>query len=810
MKISFKWLKNYVDIDISAEQLAKHLADIGLDIETLENQAEKYKNFVIGKVLEVRKHPNADKLSLCKVDVGGETVEVVCGAPNVATGQFVCFARVGAAIPNSGLELKKVRIRGEVSEGMICSAKEMELGNDYEGIMDLENFPPLAHLRQNLEVGKPFAEYLGSSDIIFDIGITPNRGDLLSHIGVARECAFILKRNLKLPDVALSPSSDRIENYVSVEILNPDLCYRYCGCFVKDVEVKNSPKWMQEYLVAAGLRPINNIVDVTNFVMLETGQPLHAFDYSIISGKKIVVRTASGLKSFKTLDGKNRALRNDVLLICDVEKPLGIAGIMGGENSEIKPITKSVFIESAFFDPVNIRKSSKFLGLQTDSSYRFERGVDLDMVEFACKRAASLIAQTAGGEAVGGFIDKYPTRIEKRTIRLDLSYADKIIGVNLKPETIKNLLQRIGIQATESSPEVLEFRVPYHRHFDLKHEVDLIEEIARLYGYSKIPEAETDVIAYDTRKYSDELVSFTNKLRSFLVGRGFKEIITNTLIGKNYAALFDSDYIPLLNPSSEDMNVLRTNLLVGALETVRTNFNFKASSLKLFEIGNTMRYDEDTESPVKGIKEQSSVLLTMAGEYDYETLSQKARSFDIFDLKGEVQVLLEKFNIDNYELNDYNYIENFEHSIEFCVNKQQIAKAYEISRDLLAVFDISKRVLCCELNLNALFSSSLKRPMYREISRYPSVLRDLSIIVDTSVKASQVEDEIWKGGNGMLTSVRLYDVYDVETQGLKKKSYTFALEFSSEERTLTDEEVNLVQDKLIKSLHKQLKAELRK
>jgi phenylalanyl-tRNA synthetase beta chain len=810
MKISYRWLKDYVDINISPEQLAERLAEIGFDIETLENQADKYKNFVIGKVVEVRKHPNADKLSLCKVDVGKETLGVVCGAPNVAARQFVCFAKVGAVIPASGIELKKAKIRGESSEGMICSAKEMELGDDHTGIMDLEHFSPLAHLVKDLEIGKPFAEYLGRDDIVFDIGITPNRGDLLSHIGVARECTFLLSEKLNLPKIEPTPSPDSIKNYIDVEILDPKLCYRYCGCFVKNVQLKDSPKWMQDYLTAAGLRPINNIVDVTNFVMLETGQPLHAFDYAVISNKKIRVKTASGLKSFKTLDGKERTLKDDVLLICDAEKPLGIAGIMGGENSEIKPETKDVFIESAFFDPVNIRKSSKFLGLQTDSSYRFERGVDINMVEFACKRAASLIAQLSGAEWVGGFIDNYPTPIVKRNIELQLSYAEKIIGVKIDSETAKNLLHAIGVEAIESSSGSIKFVIPYHRHFDIEEDIDLIEEIARLYGYSRIPEAESDSIFYETRKYSDDFVGFVNNLRSYLVGRGFKEIITNTLVDEEHARLFDSEYVRLVNPSSEDMNVLRTNLLVGALQAMKTNFNFKANSLKLFEFGDTVIYDKEIAAPVKGIREQQSALLTMAGEYDHETLTQEVRSFDIFDLKGEVQVLLEKLNIDNYELNDYNYGEKFEHSLEFCVNEREIARVHEISRNLLAGFNINKRVLCCELNLNALYLISAKRRKYREISKYPPVLRDLSIMLDPAIKASQVEKEIRKSSDGLLKRVRLYDVYRVESEGMKKKSYTFALEFSSDEKTLTDEEINLVQNKLIKSLQKHLKAELRK
>jgi phenylalanyl-tRNA synthetase beta chain len=809
MKISVKWLKDYVETDLSSNELAKGLSEMGLDIESVYDQGGVLKNFVIGKVLETKKHPNADKLTVCKVNIGTETLNIVCGASNVAAGQFVCVAKEGAVIPNSGVVLKKTKIRSEVSEGMICSAKEMNLGEDHEGIMVLDEFKPLLQLKDRLVIGRPFADYLGS-DVVFDIGVTPNRGDLLSHIGVAREVGFLIDKKIKTPAIKKTSSTDEISNYITVQIDEAQACRRYCGSFVKNVTVKDSPKWLKEYLDVVGLRPINNIVDVTNFVMLECGQPLHAFDYNRIAGKKILVKNAGKLKTFITLDGKERKLNDDILLICDAEKPLGIAGIMGGQNSEIRAETKNVFIESAFFDPVNIRKCSKFLGVQTDSSYRFERGVDIDTALFACKRAASLIAESSGGEWINGIIDEYPNKIEKKVIGLRLSYLNKILGTGISKEKAIELLKKIDINCVSDEGNSISFEIPYFRHFDLENETDLIEEVARLHGYSKISEVEFDNIFFDTRDYADNDTDILNYLRIFLVGRGFKEMITNTLVNEQHAGMFDKDFIELVNPSSNEMNVIRTNLIVGALGSVKTNLNFKAGSLKLFETGKVMRFNPSQNSLVKGIEEKRYLLLLLAGEFDIQTLNQESRSFDIFDLKGELQVLLEKFHIDNYKLNYYNYNENFEFSLDFVAGNEIVAKAYKMSSRLLKVFDIDKPVLCCEIDLEQVLRRAGKDKFYQEIARYPSVLRDLSIVVDKTIQVNEIEEIIKGSSDGFLKRLRLYDVYDFNQENLNKKSYTFSLEFLSHEKTLTDEEINRVQDKVVKNLQRKLRAELRK
>ncbi|RPI12939.1 MAG: phenylalanine--tRNA ligase subunit beta [Ignavibacteriae bacterium] len=801
MKVSLNWLKDYIDVELPADELITGLISIGFDLEGVENQADKLKNFVIGKVLERVKHPNADKLSVCKVDAGQDHIlNIVCGAPNVDAGQTVCVALIGAIIPNGEFEIKKSKIRGEFSEGMICSAKEMNMGEDHSGIMVLED---------RLPIGAPFAKYLGQNDVVIEIGVTPNRGDLLSHFGVAREIGFLVDKKLKIPAVNEPKGDSPVKDFISVKIDNPDGCYRYCGRMVKNITIKESPEWMQKRLIAVGMRPINNVVDVTNYVMLECGQPLHAFDYDVIEGKQIIVRNSGDTKKFTTLDSKERELNENILLICDAKKPVALAGIMGGENSEIKQDTKNVFIESAFFDPIQTRKSSKYLGLQTDSSYRFERGVDINITEWAANRAAELMAELCDGEIVEGLIDEYPNKLTKPVVSLEIEYLNKISGVEFTSETVSQLLEKIGITALNKSDKAVEFEVPFYRIHDLLRDVDLIEEAVRLYGYENIPLNEFDRIFLDTKVYANEKYDFANSLRAFLGGRGFKEICTNPLVNEKYVQMFTEDYITLQNPSSVDMTVVRPNLYIGALEVVKNNFNFKNNSLKLFEIGDVVKYGTKKDSYIHGIDETKSLLLITAGDYDELAVNEKGRSFEIFDIRGEVQALLEKLNIDNYKLNYYNYNNFFDYGVEYTIGKQILARVFKFSKKCLDAFDIEKPVFGCDLPVNELFNTGKKQTAFKEISKYPPVLRDLSITVDNSVKAADIEKEINTGADKLLKSIRLYDIYKAGEGDQNRTSYTFSLEFSSNEKTLTDEEINQLQDKIIKNLNKKLNAELR-
>ncbi len=685
MKISLNWLRNYIDISLSVDELVKGLIDLGIEVESVENQQEKLNKFVIGKVIERSKHPNADKLSVCKVDAGtGEILNIVCGAPNVDTGQTVCVALVGAIVPNGGFEIKKAKLRGEPSEGMICSAKELELGDDHSGIMVLDT---------ELPVGTPFAEYLKQNDVILEIGITPNRGDLLSHIGVARELGALTGNKIKEPELKNDFSGSDIGNKISVEIENTKGCLRYCGSMVEGITVKESPEWLKSYLNAVGLRPINNIVDVTNYVMMECGQPLHAFDYDTISGKRIIVRSAGNDKKFKTLDSKERTLRDDVLLICDAEKPVALAGIMGGENSEISNSTKSVFIESAYFDPVLTRLSSKYLGLQSDSSYRFERGVDIDRTEWACKRAAELIAELGGGSITDGFIDNYPNRLDKLNVPLRLSHLKRIAGVEYSADTVKELLGKIDIKFISESDEALLFEIPQSRREDLTREIDLIEDVIRLNGYDKIAIPEYDNLFLDTRDFSNREYDQLREVRKYIVGRGFKEVISNTLVEENFQKKFDENYVSLMNPSSDKMNVLRRNLYVGMFEVIKLNFENSNNTLKLFETGSSFGFDEKNN-----IIENKSILLVLAGERDVKSFSEKQRNFSILDMVSEVEGLFGKLSVENIKKYDYN-AQNalMDYSIEYKSRNNIVCNIISFSGKFLNSIGIERPVIICQI-----------------------------------------------------------------------------------------------------------------
>ncbi len=508
MRISLNWIKSLIPgLDITSyEDLFKKMVDAGLDIESIENEKDTFANFVVGEVVETAKHPNADKLTLCKVNTGNSVLSIVCGAPNVEAGQKVCVAKIGAIIPNGSFEIKKGKIRGEVSEGMICAEDELNLSDDHTGIMVLKN---------DAIPGTDFADYLGSNDCFIEIGVTPNRGDLFSQIGIAREIAATYSLKAKLPEVRLEESNEFSKDYIDIEIQSDEYCKRFTGRVVKNVKVKESPEWLQKAVKSVGLRPINNIVDITNYVMMETGQPLHAFDYDKIAGKKIIIKTAKEGDKFTTLDSKQRILNDKSLMVCDGEKASAIAGIMGGEFSEISTETKNVLIEAAYFDPVAIRKNSKRLGLQTDASQRFERGVDIENIPYVSNRAASLMQEAAGGTVLKGIVDVYPKRFEPLTVFVRKERCDKITGVEISEEEIKNMLESIEILFVKKEDDRLYFRIPEFRREDLQREIDLIEEIARLYGYSNIENDYRFVLDVSKQvDYNDKYLKFLNTIKA--------------------------------------------------------------------------------------------------------------------------------------------------------------------------------------------------------------------------------------------------------------------------------------------------------
>ena len=798
MKVSLNWIKTYLPalkID-NINEFVEKMWGLGFDIEGVEYEGERFAGMVVGLVKQKRKHPNADKLSICIVDVGDDReYQVVCGAPNVAEGQKVCMARIGAVIPVGEFEIKKAKLRGEVSEGMICSEKELGLSDDHEGIMVL---------KEDAEVGMPFAEYLGADDVMMDIWVPPNRGDLSSHIGIAREIGAIYDMNVQIPKVEVNEGSTPTEDLIKISIKNNEFCKRFTGRVIENVTIKESPEWLKKRLTAVGLRPRNNIVDITNFVMMETGQPLHSFDYDTIRGKEIMASTAKDGDKFVTLDSKERTLSDSTLMICDRDGYSGIAGVMGGELSEITDDTKNVFLEVAYFDPVNIRRTAKRLGLFTDASQRFEKGVDIDNLEFASNRAAQLIEELAGGEISKGIIDVYPAPFEPVEVGVRAKRASDLLGVEVTESEIIKHLDRIDIKYLKNDDDYMIFEIPEYRRYDIEREVDLIEEIGRLNGFDKLYENvtySTDLAAI--KEYSTAKMKKISDVREYFIGRGFNEILTGSLLDKSKLKHFGKDYVELENPSSSEMNALRTNMEYGMLNSVRNNVNHsgKDIALRLFEIGKIHGLDG------RKFIENYHLCFALSGMDDTVSFDVKEREADIFDIKGEIDMFMSKFNIETYALFYYNDAEKGKIGIH--VSDKEIGYLTKVSKDLLELFDIDANVFLCELDLDALLKEINRNIYYKEISRYPAVKRDLAFVINKNTAYNDIKEAIVKNGGEYLTGVRLFDVYTDKKLGDDKKSMAFSLNFSSNERTLTDDEINRQVDKIVKSLESGLGVSLR-
>jgi len=797
MKISLNWIKRLIpDLKIeSYDDFFKRMVEIGLDIESIEYEGDKFKNFVIGEVIETQKHPNADKLTVCKVNIGNEVLNIVCGASNVKTGQKVCVAKIGAIIPNGGFEIKKNKLRGELSEGMICAEDELGLSTDHSGIMVLN---------EKAEAGKLFSEYIGADDYFIEIGVTPNRGDLFSQIGMAREIAGAFGLKTKLPDIELIEIDEKTSDYIQIEIESKEYCKRFTGRIVKNVEIKESPEWLKKAIESVGLRPINNIVDITNYVMMETGQPLHAFDYDKIAGKMIIVKTANEGEKFITLDSKERILNQNSLMVFDAEKPIGIAGVMGGEFSEISDKTKNVLIEVAYFDPVCIRKNSKKLGLQTDASQRFERGVDIDNILYVSKRTASLIQKVAGGEILKGVVDNYPEKFNPLEVSIRAKRCSSVCGIEFTEDKIISLLNGIEISFIKKEEDELWFSIPEFRREDIQREIDLIEEVIRLYGYANIKcdyNNRIDVSIHTD--YDDNFLKFTNDTRNYFVGRGFNEIITYSQQDDKKISIFNKDLVLLENPNSVVMNSMRVNLAYGMLSTIATNYNNlgKDISLKLFEIGKVFSQVD------KKFKEEYVYCFALTGETDKNSYDEKQRHFDYADIKGELEMLLSKMNIENYEI-IYYYEDNS--IFEIKKNDKVIGRiynfdAFSLSKDI----GIENDVYIVEIFADIVFELSIKKLEYSDLSKYPSVKRDIAVIGDSNIKFQEIYDLIKSSGGKLLNKIELFDIYKGDKIGTGKKSLAFSLEFLSYDKTLTDEEISKQINKIVKNLEQKLNLQLR-
>ena len=607
MKVSYNWLKEFIDLPLNPEETAEKLTLIGLEVEELEKYGSSLDGVIVGEVLEVREHPNADRLQVCDINLGDSKTQIVCGAKNVAAGQKVPVATVGSTLPiklddGSNLKIKKAKLRGEVSEGMICAEDELGLGTDHAGIMVLD---------ENLKVGTPISEIFELyEDTIIDIAITPNRPDATCHLGVARDLSAALNLELNKPEI---PSGKNVQasDDISIKIENAAKCHRYVGKMVEGVEIKESPRWLQNKLKAIGVRPVNNVVDVTTFVMFELGQPLHAFDYASIRGKEIVVKDFDKEIEFETLDHVKRKCSPGTLFICDGESPVAIAGVMGGVNSEVSDNTTDVLIESAYFDPGSIRKTAKEQTLQTDASYRFERGIDPNIQALAAERAAQLIAEVGGGTISEETIDIHPTKTESHALTLRKSYVNRLLGTDFDTDTISNILDGLDLKEVDKNDETITYEIPTFRP-DLEREVDLIEEVGRLFDYNKIPAPGHGIFV--SSEPINEWEKLNQKIRETAQQLGLREIYSNSLISEKDAALYgeQDEMIAALNPLNKDNSTLRPSLLHGFMRSASYNFNRKASGVRFFELGHIFEKD-DEGTYYEGIKEEVHVLLGLAG-----------------------------------------------------------------------------------------------------------------------------------------------------------------------------------------------------
>jgi phenylalanyl-tRNA synthetase beta chain len=809
LKVSHSWLKNYLDFELAPEDVRDRLTMLGLEVEEVERPGDKYRGFVVGEVVEVRGHPNADRLYVCKVNTGGEILQIVCGAPNVSEGQKVPVALVGAVVPRNQHDpegkpftLTRAKIRGVESFGMICSEFELGIGDDREGIMVLE---------PNARVGQSLSEYFGLDDIIYDISITPNRPDCLSHIGIARELGISLGRKIKKPRVSFTESEKRIDDHAQVEIVDKVNCPRYSARVVLGVKVGPSPEWLQRMLKSVGLNPINNIVDVTNYVLYEMGHPLHAFDYDKLSGHKIVVRCAEDGERFETLDGKIRTLRGDTLMICDAEKPVAIAGVMGGKNTEITFETRNVLIESAYFNPISIRRTSKFLGLTTDASYRFERGADPEAVIPALNRAVQLIAEIAGGEILNGVIDVYPNPINPRIINLRFRRLNDILGIEISPDRVIEILRGLEFEILNNDGEVINVRIPTFRP-DIEREIDLIEEVARVYGYENIPDKMDSVIHFSTEKIR---VDFHELVRERLIGAGFKEVVTNSMQVEEKARMFGGEnFVRVINPISREMSALRTSLIPSALDVVKHNFSYGVRNLKFFEIGRVFRIsaEDDPRKIVDNYLEEEKLLILITGRAEPISYDIEEREFDIYDIKGEVENLFRNIFLDNYRFiyysNNSDVISDMSIGIE--IDGKDAGRIMKVGDMILRKFDINANIFVAEIDFDVLCKSSrFEFRRYMSLPRFPAVYRDLAFVVDENVPVGDVEKTIRERAGRVLKSIRLFDIFRSEKIGKGKKNVAFSLELISEERTLTDREVDEIISDVVKYVEEKLGAKLR-
>lgn len=796
MKVTYNWLKEFVDFDLTPQELADLLTMLGLEVEGVTSLGSGMDEVVVARVVEKNQHPNADKLSLCKVDSGNGILSVVCGAQNFKQGDTVALAQVGAVLPGE-FKIKRSKIRGEESCGMLCSEKELGLAEESAGIMVLADDLPL---------GKPFFEAMGLKDTVFEIGLTPNRADCLSVIGIAREIAAKLGKKVRYQSVVVPEYGEPVDSKIAVAIQDPTGCPRYAARFISGCSIAPSPSWLIKRLNAVGVRSINNVVDVTNLVMIELGHPLHAFDYTQVAGGQIIVRRAAEGELFRTLDSQERVLTAADLMICDKERPVALAGIMGGENSEITDRTTDILLESAFFDPPSIRRTSKRLGLHTESSHRFERGADLEMVTKAIDRAASLIAQLSGGNVAKGIVDNFPAPRPAVSVTFRPERANAILGLSLSPDRMADLFRNLEFQVQPVSNNSFQVTIPSYR-IDIEREIDLIEEICRLNGFDQVPASLPVARVVSDRPSLHQRLQ--RLVRNHCVEEGMHEIVTFSFIGPDAAdklLLAEDDprrnAIRLCNPLATEQSVMRTTLLPGLLETASRNMSFRSLDLRLFEMRRVYHVDSGRELP----HEPMYCAGIISGLRDKEGWCQDKVEVDFFDAKGIVENLF-----DQLQIGSVNWVsdqpEPYYHPGKSCrilAGQTLIGTVGELHPHVQAAYEIERPVYYFELNFEELVRLSGKGVAIEPPSRFPESVRDVALLAPLDLPAASLIDCVHGSKVKELEAVAIFDLYQGDRLPAGSKSIALRLRYRAADRTLTDEEVQQLHQKVVVNLTEKL------
>lgn len=797
MNISYNWLKDYIDIDKTPEELSLILTDIGLEVELLETVQSipgGLEGLVVGEVKSCEQHSNADKLKVTKVDIGkAELLHIVCGAPNVRAGLKVIVATVGTFChPTAGepFKITKSKIRGEVSEGMLCGEDEIGLGGSHDGIVELS---------EDATVGSLVKDYFNiQDDYRYEIGLTPNRADAASHLGVARDLAAYFRKPHTLLDTSAFQSGG--ETGVNVEVQEPTAAPRYAGVTISGITVTDSPDWLKEKLNVIGVRPINNIVDITNYILHDLGQPLHAFDAAKIAGNKIVVRYANEQEPFVTLEGVERKLSSEDLVIADTEKPMCIAGVFGGEHSGVSATTTSIFLESAYFNAVSVRKTSRRHGLKTDSSFRFERGTDPNIPVYALQKAALMIQEIAGGRVISPITDEYPSPVPPFTFSVNYTRVRKLIGKAIPDAEIKAIILALGIEVKEEEGEEIIVQVPAYK-VDVTREVDVIEEVLRIYGYNNIELKPQIKSSLNTTEKPDKEVVL-NQIADLLVGNGYREILNNSLTKLSFVE-DEQSAVRLVNPLSSDLDTMRQNLLFSALTTVSYNQKRKHANAKYFEYGKTYFKTEE------GYKERQNLSLCVAGNQLEEHWELKQKKTNFYYLKAAVDTIVKRLNIQALQIQETGSA-YFDYGLDYMKGQKALVTFGRVSADNLAKTDVDGNVYFAQFDWDLVLKVIRKNTIkYKEVSKFPAVRRDLSLLIDEAVTFEELKRIALKTERKLLKEVNIFDVYKGSGLPEGKKSYALSFVLQDEEKTLNDQQIDAINKKLMLNFEKEIGAVVR-